>query len=202
MTNRTIAEADLDRLLTFTGGLRSGQHDPPNGACEVCAREAAYLLRALPRTPTGRISLSKRALASVRDDWTDSPEGSHTDRACQILNDAAWSSDAARTAGCKPLVLLREADAVEGWAAIYAEATIRRILPVVLRSAGLEAEAERCKREGTAADAAACAAAAAANAAYAAANASAAAAAADEILRLAVEVLLDSHAGRKPWETP
>jgi hypothetical protein len=80
-----------------------------------------------------------------------------------------------------------------------AEGTVRRVLPIGLRAAGLDAEAERCAREGTA-DSARFAARAARAAVYAAYSAGYscravdAAAASDAVLRESVAVALDAYA--------
>jgi hypothetical protein len=68
-----------------------------------------------------------------------------TDRACQILNYAAWSSDAARTEACLHLALLTESEAAEGWTRQYLLRTIREILPIALRAAGFEDHAVACE---------------------------------------------------------
>jgi hypothetical protein len=69
------------------------------------------------------------------------------------INDAAWSSPAARAEALLPLALAQLDTAGRDrtvWARALAEGTIRRVLPIGLRAAGLDAEAERCAREGTA----------------------------------------------------
>lgn len=166
----TLTLDGLERLLRERAGgvLRKGAHAPPNGKCEVCVRELRCLALGLPWS-----------------DHPDGPEASLTDRVCQLLNDAAWSSDEARTKECLPLALLSEATAPPGWVQRYIERIIREIIPIVLRAAAnravgghakkLRAAASRCEREGAAAikDAAAAAADAdayAAAAAYAAAD--------------------------------
>lgn len=183
----TLTLDEARQVLEMRGGgvLRSGGHTaPPNDSaksCKMCVREL-------------------RALACGLDwnDHPDSAETSPTDRACQILNDADWSSDAARTQACLPLALLSEATAPAEWTKTYAEQTIRQVIPAILHlvasmhpnpdhKSALEAAAERCAQEGTeesaraAADAADAAARAAADAAaraaaYAAADAARAAA--------------------------
>jgi len=100
------------------------------------------------------------------------------------LNDAAWSSEMARADGLRDLGL-----ALLGTAHLdrkvflsnLTQATIREVVPVFLRRAGLEEPAKRCEAEGTAEAAArgARSAAAAAYAAYADAADAAAAAYAD-----------------------
>jgi hypothetical protein len=206
----------LKDLLAENGGvLRAGKHD--KGACKVCVRELRCLALELP-------------------EWTDLPDGdSPTDRACQVLNDAGWSSDAARTKACLPLALLTESEAAEGWTRQYLLRVIREILPTALRAAGLEDHAVACESAkdlesaGRAARAASNVASRAAfaryasNAADAAANASNAADAAayaeyaaeyaaraaaeaslyaalasedpDTVLRKAVQILIECHAG-------
>jgi hypothetical protein len=116
----------LKDLLAENGGvLHSGQH--AKGACKVCVRELRCLALNLP-------------------EWTDLPDGGGpTDRACQILNDADWSSDDARTKACLPLALLTESEAPAGWVDQYALRTTREILPIALRAAGLEYHAVACE---------------------------------------------------------
>ena len=169
----TLTLRGLKSLLKKRAGgvLKSGKHSAPNGKCEVCVRELRCLALGLP--------------------WSDHPDGesaSPTDKACQRLNDANWSSDAARTEACLPLALLSEETAANGWVDRYIDRTIREIVPIALRAAAkrvpkhagkLETAAKRCEAEGKAAIrdaadaayAAANAAANAANAAYAAAYA-------------------------------
>jgi hypothetical protein len=97
-----------------------------------------------------------------------------------LLNDARWSSPTARAAGMHGLglALLGTADIDRAtFVRRLAEGTIRRVLPIALRAAGLTEHADRCEREGTreAADAASADADTAATAAaYAAASAYAA----------------------------
>ena len=175
------------------GVLHRGAHEPPNGACQCCVEELDTLTRAW-------FDAGKPQLADWHfvGEWTDSPDGATpTERACQRLNDGRWSSDQARTDGCLPLVVLRETDAPKGWVRVYIKATIRVIVPLMLRRAAkhwpeagehrvaLLDAADRCEREGTRdsavagrdvalrkrADAAAAAYAADADAAYAAAYA-------------------------------
>jgi hypothetical protein len=147
----------LKDLLAENGGvLRAGKHAKDD--CKVCVRELRCLALELP-------------------EWTDSPDGnSPTDRACQVLNDADWSSDAARTKACLPLALLTESEATEGWEQQYVLRTIREILPIALRAAGLEDHAVACEsaKDLEAAGRAADAAYDSANAAYNAARAAAA----------------------------
>ncbi|HXN33783.1 MAG TPA: hypothetical protein VN894_18065, partial [Polyangiaceae bacterium] len=92
------------------------------------------------------------------------------------LNDARWSSPAARAAGLHDLglALLGTADLdPQAFVTRLSEGTIRRVLPIALRAAKLDAAADRCEREGTMASADD--AADAANASYAAATATVAA---------------------------
>ena len=98
----------LSELLTerFGGVLKAGVHQANS---ECCVRE----LRAC-------------ALGLA---WTDQPDGgSPTDIATQRLNDAGWSSDAARTRACLPLALLSEADAHPLWTRRYVIATVQQIV--------------------------------------------------------------------------
>lgn len=134
------------------------------------------------------------------------------DRAFAIrINDAAWSSKAARAEALLPLALAQLGTAGtdrEAWVRRVVEGTIRRVVPLALRRAAraapshaerLEAAAARCAAEGTK-DAARAAEAAAYDAAYAAAAYAAAAYAddaavdGDEALRVAVRVALDAYA--------
>jgi hypothetical protein len=105
------------------------------------------------------------------------------------LNDSRWTSPSARAAGMHDLglALLGTADLDRNaFVTRLAEGIIRRVLPIALRAAKLDAAADRCEREGTMGSASAAAtaaytyassASAAASAAYAA-SASAAASAA------------------------
>ncbi len=69
------------------------------------------------------------------------------------LNDAVWSSPQARAAGMRRLAIAQLGTAGtidEGeFARILADLTIRQILPIALRTVGLEEEAVRCEQEGT-----------------------------------------------------
>src|SRR6202142_1646215 len=92
------------------------------------------------------------------------------------LNDARWSSPAARAAGLHDLglALLGTADLDRNaFVTRLAEGTIRRVLPIALRAAKLDAAADRCEREGTMASADAARAAATATVAADAATAAA-----------------------------
>ena len=106
-------------------------------------------------------------------------------RAKIVLNDAAWSSKAARAAGMLDASIAQLGSAEPGFnarkfAEVYALLTVQRVLPIALRAVGLEAEAKACEAadDMDAADAAARAAARAAwdAAAWAAADAALAAA--------------------------
>ena len=139
----TDLSSRIDAIILFHGGLTSGAH----GDCTdgVCAREA----RALAMRDLG--------LLSVISDHPDGEKSSPTDRAAQGLNDAPWSSVAARTAGCRVLCDLTEAEAVPWWVDHYSLSTIRTLLPALLRRAAhlhhdshhqraLRKAAERCAR--------------------------------------------------------
>ena len=180
----TDLSSRIDAIILFHGGLTSGAH----GDCTdgVCAREA----RALAMRDLG--------LLSVISDHPDGEKSSPTDRAGRLLNDAPWSSVAARTAGCRVLCDLTEAEAVPWWVDHYSLSTIRILLSALLRRAAhlhhdshhqraLRKAAERCARatDLRAAWAAALAAAAAAEAAAAEAAAAAAALAAEAALAAA-----------------
>jgi len=68
------------------------------------------------------------------------------------INDAQWSSPQARSKGLRRFALAhigtRGLDEVE-FSSRLAEQTIRQILPIALRKAGLEEAAARCATEGT-----------------------------------------------------
>lgn len=111
-------------LATFGGVLRRGAHEP--GSCAVCAEE-------LRSVATG-------------EEWTDHPAG------CEIvgefvrtLNDGVWSSDEARTEHCLPLALLDDASAAPEWRDRFALRTIREVLPIALRTIGLDNHAAACE---------------------------------------------------------
>jgi hypothetical protein len=94
------------------------------------------------------------------------------------LNDASWSGEAARADGLRDLGLaLLGTNHLDRnvFALRLAEATIREVVPVFLRRAGLNEAADRCRDEGTEESARKARSAAAAAAAYAAAAAAAAA---------------------------
>jgi len=130
----------LQSLLTkrFKGILKVGKHNE-NGEC--CVRELRACALEIP--------------------WTDSPDNnSATDKSCQRLNDARWSSDAVRTEHCLPLALLTESEAAPGWVKNYAERTIREIISEAMETAAkihpdkkhqdaLNAAGKRCREEGT-----------------------------------------------------
>lgn len=180
----TLTLARLKSLLKkrFGGKLTSGKHHEDG---EACVRELRACALDLP--------------------WSDHPDGdaaSPTDAACQVLNDAPWSSDEARTEGCLPLALLSEAEAAPGWVARYFELTIRQVVPSALRPAiaalnvagvaqalmtDLALAAARCEREGSEA---------AAGAAAKAAAGDARAAAGDAELKRAVTLLIAAHKGQ------
>ena len=146
----------------FGGVLLRGQHTEDG---QACALEVASVVRGVV--------------------WTDDPRtvGLPDLRA---LNDAAWSTDAMRTEHMVPVI-----EALWDWSAWtderrrrvvarVAERTIREILPIVLRQAGLNDEANRCAEEGTAD---------AADAAYAAARA-----ADDDLLITSCRIWIESAA--------
>lgn len=110
----------------FGGVLRHGEHAPDG---EVCALELVSQVR-------GRR-------------WTDDPVRLRMPD-LRALNDAAWSSDAARTEHLLPVLV-----AYDGWADWPRERrrdvvrqvalrTVREILPLALRMAGLSTAAECC----------------------------------------------------------
>jgi len=180
----------LRQLLTERAGgvLTLGSHAKPNGECHVCVREL-------------------RCLALGLKTWSDHPDGenaSPTDKACQQLNDACWSSDAVRTEACLPLALLSEETAPKGWVNRFVDRTIREIMPISLRAAAkrnpkhserLEAAALGCEANGAKAVKEAKSAADAAAAAYAAAYAAYALGddAKDSVLKKSVQILLECH---------
>lgn len=163
-----ITQQHIDKLIaTIDAGLCVGKGEPTPG--KMCVEAAVCYALGLPHSD-------------------DPPCVSRAVRAVKIrLNDIRWSSDAARASGLKKLAIaqLGSAGVIDdsAFSVRLAELTIRRLLPRVLRLAGLNAEAARCEAEGThaAADAAArvaarydrfdavnCAATSAASAAYAA----------------------------------
>jgi len=72
------------------------------------------------------------------------------------LNDAPWSSDAARAEGMVDLAIAHLGSATmtpaqrEKWVRYIAEGIIKRVLPMALRASELIQEAQRCEEEGTA----------------------------------------------------
>lgn len=152
MTTLTIES--LRALLDerFGGMLRAGKHSS-SGDGKCCTRELRSAALGLP--------------------WSDHPDNpnwrmgpSTTDIACHRLNDAAWSSDAARTKGCLPLALLSEETAKPGWSDRYREQMIRQVLPIALRawadlwgkalpfhSTAMLTAALKCETDGTPEDA-------------------------------------------------
>ncbi len=88
------------------GVLTRGNHLPPNGSCRVCVRELRSLALGMK--------------------WTDRPDHSDSgvDSVCQLLNDAHWSSNKARTEACLPLALLSWETAKKGWETQYVLRTI------------------------------------------------------------------------------
>jgi hypothetical protein len=163
-----MTDHPLTRTLEtrFGGVLRTGSHDPDG---QACALEAASVARGAK--------------------WSDEPEIAKLPD-LRPINDARWESDAQRTEHLVPVIL-----AFWNWPrwgekrkrAIFArivERTIREILPPMLRLQSLDAEADRCETEGSAAAAASAATSAATStsayaSAYASASASADAASAD-----------------------
>jgi hypothetical protein len=174
-------------LTVVDAGLVSGMGEPVPG--QMCVEAAVCYAMGLPHSDNPTCVSPALRRFKIR------------------LNDASWSSPAARAAGMRRLALVQLGSAGvlddREFARRVAEMTIRTVVPVALRAAArrapahaaaLEAAAVRCEREGTeasarearaaaayAADAAAAYAAyaAAAYAAAAAADAYAAAAAAD-----------------------
>ena len=152
-------------------GLTSGLGQPEPG--KMCVEAAVCFALGLPHgDDPGCVSSALRQL-KIR------------------LNDAPWSSNAARADGLRRLAVAQLGSAGilddQAFVARVAERTIRIVVPIALRAAAsrnpkhaiaLEDAAQRCAREGTRAAAYAAAnAAAAADAAAAAADAAAAAAA-------------------------
>jgi hypothetical protein len=148
----------------FGGSMDGGCHNP-NGV--GCALEIASVARGI--------------------DWTDRPATVGLPDIRPINDSSRWESREARAEAIAPVIVALwgwsdwPAERRQAWAERVAERTIREILPIAQRAAGLDAEADRCERDGdrAAANAAAAAAKAAAYAAAYAANADAAAAAKD-----------------------
>lgn len=148
MVTLETLQAVLD--ARFGGLLKRGRHIPDGS---VCALELESVVRGCR--------------------WTDSPSEINTlDK--RRLNDR-FTSDQARTVAMLPMMVALwdwTAWSVEQqaeWTQRIARRTIREIVPIALRAAGLEDAAVRCEIEGT--SAAAHAAYAAAHAAYTAAYA-------------------------------
>jgi hypothetical protein len=122
------------KLLTVVdAGLSSGMGKPVPG--EMCVEAAVCYALGLPH-------------------GDKPPCVSPAVRSFKIrLNDAAWSSSAARAAGLRALAVaqLGSAGAVDdiAFASRVAELTIRRVLPPLLRAKGFVAEAKRCEDEGS-----------------------------------------------------
>lgn len=118
----------------FGGIIQAGEHDDHEGA--ACALEAASMAR-------GRGLSDKPSNAGLPTLWPIS------DGLC------IWPDDQTRTQHVVPLVKAlwgwpqwskrRRA----AWKQRVIQRTIREILPCVLRSIGLEAEADRCAQDGT-----------------------------------------------------
>jgi hypothetical protein len=127
-----VTEHPLVRVVNdrFGGVLSHGSHDPDGLAC---INEAANVARG--------------------NDWGDLPDKAGLPDS-RSLNDGPWSSNRARTDAMLPLgvALWDWSDWTPkrrtAWAQRVSERTIREILPIALRAAGLTAEAERCEREG------------------------------------------------------
>jgi hypothetical protein len=138
MRNPPTIETLREILNTRSDGLlRRGSHVPPSedGKCEFCAEELLA--------------------AALGMEWTATPKPAEiVGWAVRTLNDAPWASDSARTEHCLPLATLLDADAAECWVARYSARTIREVLPIALRVAGLDAQAERCASADTAESAA------------------------------------------------
>jgi hypothetical protein len=151
----------------------------------------------------GQVCIEAAIALACGEELTDEPSCVHpVVQAHAIrLNDSGWSSSTARGNGMRAYALqqlgCREIDGVR-FAQMVALRTIREVLPIALRAAGLEEHAVNCESatDLTAADAAAAAAAAryAADAAAAARYAAAAAryaadaADADQVLALAAKI--------------
>lgn len=148
-------------------------------AKKVLAVVDAGLVRGLGHAKPGEMCVEAAVCYALGEPHSDSPSCvSAAVRAPKItLNDACWSSNAARTAGMRAVAIaqLGSKDIDQTiFARFVAEQTIRHILPITLRAAGLNVEADRCEREGTGQSAGiAQFAAANATAAYAAATAAA-----------------------------
>ena len=213
MQTKKVTLPLLRKLLKRHGGtLKSGPHSGSKECLpgEVCVREL-------------------RSIALVNGEWLgdhpDGKESSPTDRACQVLNDANWSTDDVRTEECLPLALLSEKTAIADWYKGYAEGAVRVSAAMALRFAAAVASeehktklndaAQKCADEGTesaawsawsAAALSAAAESAAATAATAAATAATAKAAwsatRDAQLRVSVALLIASHKTLKPWLDP
>ena len=126
----------FERVLheKFGGVIEAGEHDLEDGA--ACALEAASFAR-------GREFSDKPAVAGLPTLWP--------------LSDGLgiWPDDKTRTKHVIPLVkaLWRWPRWSKGqraaWKRRVIQRTIQEILPFVLRSIGLESEADRCEQDGT-----------------------------------------------------
>lgn len=117
------------------------------------------------------------------------------------LNDANWSCPSMRSAGMRTLAFAQLDTAGLAFNATrfvdkLSELTIRRVLPIALRAAGLTEAADRCGRDGdrAAAEAAWTAAAAEAARAAEAAAETAGAAAYDNVLRVSAQCAVEAIA--------
>lgn len=128
MTNNGLTDYIASRPVTLT----SGKHNSPERG--MCILELCSLALGI--------------------EWTDSPDilGLPDIRR---MNDAKWCDDETRTRE-----MLRLGVAIWPWRTAtdeqrflfvsrLAELTIRRVLPPMLRNAGLNVEADRCESEGT-----------------------------------------------------
>ncbi len=116
-----------------------------------------FLARGLCGETEGEmVGLLAAVNAACGGEADDDAEAAHMSLAVRLyaraLNGAAWESDAARSEGLRELgYLLPGTEAIDDavFAAKIAELTVRRVLPIVLRAAGLYKSESQCEAEGT-----------------------------------------------------
>jgi len=82
-------------------------------------------------SPESGVSVRELRAVALEYPFTDTPDSLRgevgpVDRLCHWLNDATWSSSAARTEGCLPLACLSEHLADPMWAGGFASQVLRR----------------------------------------------------------------------------
>ncbi len=141
------------------------------------------LVSGLGEAEPGKLCVEAAICLALGEPHSDKPSCVHmADRRLGMkINDSFKGTDAERAELLLPIALASLGTAGKDraqWVKYIVEHTIRRVVPIALRKAGLTYQADRCEREGTKESADAANAAANAAAANAAANAAAANAAA------------------------